>query len=439
MRRTIWQYRDSTPLVSPRTPAARRTARENRRGPQWPTRFPPKPVPRQSNANPQATSRPCTSHPARTRPKPNPVSRHGRLERCQSVNELPGGPQQRRPPSQSAAPHRRPSPPRSQRSGPPPAASGSPRNAREVHCKRGDSQHLVIRSPGGGMPPMSHQEAPGRPVPRSVPRRLGGSTPSTSTERSKPSDGGRNHGRGGHRAVRGPSRRPRDSTGLRTAWAAAQIGRPNTVRITDNALRLHILPQLGDRPMHSVRRSDVQALVKACSETLAPEQCGTSTTHWRGCSRPPWMTGWCPSRHASGSSCRRIEDAEICRPRSSRSCRWFPQSTRASVVLLSCSRARACASASYLAPRSATSTSCAGLSASCGSGSRTARSRQPRPASRCGPCRSARWSSTSWRAHLAAYPSGTWLFTTRRGEPLTYRYWKNVWRLAKARRASKPT
>jgi hypothetical protein len=32
-------------------------------------------------------------------------------------------------------------------------------------------------------------------------------------------------------------------------WAAAQIGRPNTTRITDNALRLHILPRLGDRTL----------------------------------------------------------------------------------------------------------------------------------------------------------------------------------------------
>jgi integrase len=35
-------------------------------------------------------------------------------------------------------------------------------------------------------------------------------------------------------------------------------------------------------------------------------------------------------------------------------------------------------------------------------------------------------------AHLAAYPSDGWLLTTRKGEPLTYRYWKNVWRHAKA-------
>src|SRR4051812_46153536 len=52
------------------------------------------------------------------------------------------------------------------------------------------------------------------------------------------------------------------------SWQAAQVGRPNTVRITDNALRLHVLPRLGDRPIGTIRRSDVQALVKACSERL---------------------------------------------------------------------------------------------------------------------------------------------------------------------------
>ena len=30
--------------------------------------------------------------------------------------------------------------------------------------------------------------------------------------------------------------------------------------------------------------------------------------------------------------------------------------------------------------------------------------------------------------HVAASSSEEWLFTTRQGEPLTYRYWKNVWR-----------
>lgn len=45
-------------------------------------------------------------------------------------------------------------------------------------------------------------------------------------------------------------------------WQASQVSREGTARIADNALRLHILPTLGDRTVASLRRSDVQGLVK---------------------------------------------------------------------------------------------------------------------------------------------------------------------------------
>ncbi len=45
-------------------------------------------------------------------------------------------------------------------------------------------------------------------------------------------------------------------------WQASQVSREGTARIADNALRLHILPALGDRTVASLRRSDVQGLVK---------------------------------------------------------------------------------------------------------------------------------------------------------------------------------
>jgi integrase len=54
-----------------------------------------------------------------------------------------------------------------------------------------------------------------------------------------------------------------------TQWQANQLGRAATQRITDNALRIHILPAIGDRALASVRRSDVQALVTGLSATLA--------------------------------------------------------------------------------------------------------------------------------------------------------------------------
>ena len=57
-----------------------------------------------------------------------------------------------------------------------------------------------------------------------------------------------------------------------TRWEAIQIASEGTKRITDNALRLHILPRLGDMRLASIRRSDVQALVKELeAKGLAPK------------------------------------------------------------------------------------------------------------------------------------------------------------------------
>ncbi len=54
-------------------------------------------------------------------------------------------------------------------------------------------------------------------------------------------------------------------------WEAQQIGREATASIVDNALRLHLLPALGDRPLASIRPSDVQSLVRRLSDAgMAP-------------------------------------------------------------------------------------------------------------------------------------------------------------------------
>jgi integrase len=47
-----------------------------------------------------------------------------------------------------------------------------------------------------------------------------------------------------------------------TRWQEIQVSSAGTARIVDNALRLHILPRLGDHRIGNIRRSDVQALVK---------------------------------------------------------------------------------------------------------------------------------------------------------------------------------
>lgn len=55
-----------------------------------------------------------------------------------------------------------------------------------------------------------------------------------------------------------------------TEWEQSNVAGEAATRITDNALRLHILPVLGDRPIASIRRSDVRSLVKALSGSLGP-------------------------------------------------------------------------------------------------------------------------------------------------------------------------
>lgn len=53
-------------------------------------------------------------------------------------------------------------------------------------------------------------------------------------------------------------------------WEKNRVGGEAQARIVDNALRLHIVPRHGPRPLDTLRRSDVQGLVKALSLELAP-------------------------------------------------------------------------------------------------------------------------------------------------------------------------
>jgi integrase len=54
------------------------------------------------------------------------------------------------------------------------------------------------------------------------------------------------------------------------AWRAGQVHRPSTAAQAESYLRLHAYPALGRRPIGAIRRSEVQAWVKALSEKLAP-------------------------------------------------------------------------------------------------------------------------------------------------------------------------
>lgn len=53
-------------------------------------------------------------------------------------------------------------------------------------------------------------------------------------------------------------------------WQAAQVWRDKTARRVESAMRLHVLPTLGDRAVSSVRPTDVQGLVKRWSDDLSP-------------------------------------------------------------------------------------------------------------------------------------------------------------------------
>ena len=54
------------------------------------------------------------------------------------------------------------------------------------------------------------------------------------------------------------------------SWAQAQPWRAQTRRRVDTAFKVHINPVIGNRPIASVRTSEVQALVRSWSDTLAP-------------------------------------------------------------------------------------------------------------------------------------------------------------------------
>ena len=53
-------------------------------------------------------------------------------------------------------------------------------------------------------------------------------------------------------------------------WRTAQVHRPTTAASVETFLRLQAYPKLGKRPIGSIRRSEIQAWVKALTGVLAP-------------------------------------------------------------------------------------------------------------------------------------------------------------------------
>jgi integrase len=61
-------------------------------------------------------------------------------------------------------------------------------------------------------------------------------------------------------------------------WLQAQPHRAGTALLYERTLRLHVFPRIGDRPIGSIRRSEIQALVTTSGRTLAPK---TVENHFR--------------------------------------------------------------------------------------------------------------------------------------------------------------
>ncbi len=213
-------------------------------------------------------------------------------------------------------------------------------------------------------------------------------------------------------------------------WEANQIGSAATVRIVDNALRLHILPPLGGRQIATVRRSDVQALVKSMTGDYAP---GTVRNVYEVAAR--MFAAAADDKLIADTPCRKIT---------------LPAMPADEVVPLTVEQVGALADAVparyralvvFLAGSGLRIGEALGLRvADVDFLRRTVRvERQRYQNGSVGPTKGRRSRTVplgqvavdELAAHLAAYPSGEWLFTTERGDPLLYRAWKAVWQAAR--------
>ena len=60
-------------------------------------------------------------------------------------------------------------------------------------------------------------------------------------------------------------------------WLQAQPHRPGTALLYERTLRLHVYPRIGDRPLGSIRRSDIRALVTARVGRWRPRRSRTTS------------------------------------------------------------------------------------------------------------------------------------------------------------------
>lgn len=210
-------------------------------------------------------------------------------------------------------------------------------------------------------------------------------------------------------------------------WQASHVSRDNTARIADNALRVHVLPVLGDRSLSTLRRSDVQGLVRALSDHLAPRTLRNVHDTLRKV-----LAAAVDDRLIAHSPCTRIvlpsvPDLEVEAPTAEQVhalVAAIEPRYRGMVVLLAGAGLRIgealglqVADVDFLR--------------------RTVRvERQRLQDNTLGPTKTGKSTRTvplgkvvvdELAAHLANYRAGEWLFTTELGQPLNYRRWKIEW------------
>ncbi|MFF7437372.1 tyrosine-type recombinase/integrase [Streptomyces sp. NPDC008122] len=214
-------------------------------------------------------------------------------------------------------------------------------------------------------------------------------------------------------------------------WEESLIASEAGERITDNALRLHLVPALGSRAMAAIRRNDIQVLFKNLSEQLGP---GSVRNVYDVLVRV--MTAAVEDKVIASSPCRRItlpptSDEEVTPPTVAQveaMARVMPSYIRAAIVTLAGSGLRI---GELLGLKVSDVDFKAG----------TIRvERQRLQSGKIGPPKTAKSRRTvpvgevvtdALLAHLAARPSKEWLFTMEEGEPLNYRRWKTEWNCAR--------
>ncbi|MGW3117364.1 tyrosine-type recombinase/integrase [Streptomyces sp. NPDC001107] len=214
-------------------------------------------------------------------------------------------------------------------------------------------------------------------------------------------------------------------------WEESLIASEAGERITDNALRLHLVPPLGARAMAAIRRNDLQVLFKSLSEQLG---LGSVRNVYDVLVR--LMTAAVEDKVIASSPCRRITlptmpDDEVTPPTVAQveaMARVMPPYIRAAIVTLAGSGLRI---GELLGLKVSDVDFKAG----------TIRvERQRLQSGKIGPPKTAKSRRTvpvgevvtdALLTHLAARPSKEWLFTMEEGEPLNYRRWKTEWNCAR--------